>query len=328
MAISPKISVIVPVYNVERYLSKCLDSILNQTFTEFECILVDDCSLDNCPAICDEYALKDQRIKVIHNQKNQGSSLSRQIGLAKAAGDYILFVDSDDWIEPDMLEVMYAKAIEGDFDTVFCDCYEESTGIVCTNRPTNNSIDKITLIKQLFSEEIRPSLPFQLIKRDLFSKVLFPQASCAEDWFITTQIIHYAERISYIPVTFYHYCCNPKSLTRNNLLEVKKLNENYRNYSLIVNFLKDKYNDISIFDPELSNFVNKVKTGIILNKRTRKEVYRLFELYPYSNKLIFNRKSTFPIYHKILLFLATKNILFPLRLLDLYYAIRKKMKKK
>jgi hypothetical protein len=109
-------------------------------------------------------------------------------------------------------------------------------------------------------------------------------------------------------------------------LEYKKIDENYNNYSIIVNFLKDKYNDISIFDPELSNFVNKVKLSIILNKITRKNIDRLFELYPNSNKLIFNQKSRFALYHKILLYLATKKVLFPLRLMDVFYTLRKQFK--
>jgi len=318
----PKISIIVPVYNTEPYLRRCLDSILNQTFKEFECILIDDCSPDNCPAICDEYAEKDLRFKVIHNQQNQGSSLSRQIGLNQAKGNFIQFADSDDRIESNMVEMMYNKAIEGNFDIVYCDSIEEKTSIVFTNRPTYDSTDKTTLIKQLFAAEIHPSLPHQLIKHDLFLKVLFPQESFAEDWLITTQTIHYASKISYVPIVFHHYCYNPNSLTRNNRLEFKKINDNYSNYFKIIDFLGEHYNDISIFNPELSNFINKVKLSIILNKKTRKNINRLFELYPPSNRLIFNKKSSFPLYHKIFLFLAVKNILFPLKLLDVYYALR------
>ena len=97
----PKISVIVPVYKVEPYLRKCLDSIINQTYRNLQIILVDDGSPDNCGAICDEYASKDSRIEVIH-EENGGVSAARNAGLKLAAGDYIGWVDSDDWIEPDM----------------------------------------------------------------------------------------------------------------------------------------------------------------------------------------------------------------------------------
>ena len=105
------ISIIVPVYNTAKYLEKCLASILAQTFTEYECILIDDNSQDTSLEICDSYAKKDNRIKVFHNKKNAGSSLSRKIGLTAAKGDYIVYIDSDDWIENSMIEKMYQKAV-------------------------------------------------------------------------------------------------------------------------------------------------------------------------------------------------------------------------
>lgn len=113
----PVISIIVPVYKVEKVLSRCIDSILNQTFTKFELILVDDGSPDTCPKICDEYAIKDSRIKVIH-QKNLGVSVARNSGLDIARGDFIGFVDSDDWIEPKTYEIAYNTAIEKQADIV------------------------------------------------------------------------------------------------------------------------------------------------------------------------------------------------------------------
>lgn len=111
---NPKISVIVPVYNVEKYLRRCIDSILAQTFSDFELLLIDDGSKDRSGDICDEYALKDQRIKVFHNS-NQGASAARNFGLSKAKGEYVSFIDSDDWMEStyyeDFLERMTSSMI-------------------------------------------------------------------------------------------------------------------------------------------------------------------------------------------------------------------------
>lgn len=115
----PKISIIVPVYNVEKYLRRCIDSILAQTFTEFELILVDDGSPDGCPAICDEYAVQDDRIRVIH-QTNSGVSVARNAGLDVVRGEWIGFVDSDDWIEPNMYEYLYSVAKKTNADAVVC----------------------------------------------------------------------------------------------------------------------------------------------------------------------------------------------------------------
>ena len=105
----PRLSVIVPVYKVEKYIHKCVDSILNQTFTDFELILVDDGSPDNCGRICDEYAEKDSRVRVIH-KKNGGVSDARNVGVVESKGDYISFVDPDDWIETNALEQIWNKA--------------------------------------------------------------------------------------------------------------------------------------------------------------------------------------------------------------------------
>lgn len=112
----PKVSVIVPVYNAEKYLSECVDSILNQTIEDIECILVDDGSTDGSPAICDLYVTKDSRVKVIHKQNGRAAS-ARNAGLRVVTGDYIAFVDADDWISPDMYEKMLAQGA----DVCLCD---------------------------------------------------------------------------------------------------------------------------------------------------------------------------------------------------------------
>ena len=107
----PMITIIVPVFNVEQYLPKCVDSIINQTYSNLEILLIDDGSQDRCGEICDEYAKKDSRIQVFHT-KNRGLSVARNLGLQEAKGEYIGFVDSDDWIEPDMYEVLLSKMRE------------------------------------------------------------------------------------------------------------------------------------------------------------------------------------------------------------------------
>ena len=118
----PKLSVIVPVYNTEKYLRECIDSILAQTFTDFELILVDDGSPDGSGAICDEYVAKDPRVQVIH-QKNGGVTKARKAGMGIAKGEWISFVDSDDWIDPAMYKAMLEKATISDAKMVICDAY-------------------------------------------------------------------------------------------------------------------------------------------------------------------------------------------------------------
>ena len=116
-----EISIIVPVYKVEKYLRRCIDSIAAQTFTDWECILVDDGSPDDSGTICDEYAENDKRFRVFH-QENAGVSAARNKGLDEAKGEWICFVDSDDWIEKEMLEKMYNLAVKNKAEVVVCGC--------------------------------------------------------------------------------------------------------------------------------------------------------------------------------------------------------------
>ena len=114
------VSVVVPVYQAENYLNRCLDSILAQTLENFELILINDGSKDKSGEICDEYKRKDKRIRVIH-KRNEGVSRARQVGLDLARGEYIIYVDPDDWVERDYLETLYSKAISENADMIICD---------------------------------------------------------------------------------------------------------------------------------------------------------------------------------------------------------------
>ena len=113
----PVVSIIIPVYKVEKYFAECMESVLNQTLQEIEVILVDDGSPDNCPRMCDQYAAQDNRVRV-HHQKNAGVSVARNVGIKMAQGDWIMFVDPDDWLELDAAEVLYRKAVEAEVDIV------------------------------------------------------------------------------------------------------------------------------------------------------------------------------------------------------------------
>lgn len=147
----PELSIIVPVYKVEKYLPRCIDSILAQTFRDFELILIDDGSPDNCGAICDEYAAQDSRIRVIH-QPNAGVSAARNAGLDIATGAYLGFVDSDDWIEPEMYETMIATAKEKQVDVVVCGvnyCEEDGT-FIRSDLGSEGSYDKEQMLFALY----------------------------------------------------------------------------------------------------------------------------------------------------------------------------------
>ena len=165
---NPKISVIVPVYKVEKYLDKCVESIVNQTYKNLEIILVDDGSPDNCPAMCDAWAEKDERIKVIHKE-NGGVSSARNAALEVATGDYIGFVDSDDWIEPDMYEYLVSLILDNDAQIA---CVQELTVDEnnCSNVEISNDdeiIEKYDYIG-ILSHDVTPYLCTKLYSKCLF----------------------------------------------------------------------------------------------------------------------------------------------------------------
>lgn len=225
----PEISVIVPVYKVEPYLRKCVDSILAQTFTDIELILIDDGSPDNCGAICDEYAAKDNRVVVIH-QQNAGVSAARNAGLDIARGSYIGFVDSDDWIEPEMYETMLRTAKESNADVVICGAKYtdvEGTSFVPTFLQERAYHTSEEMLKELFGMPC----PFgggvynKLFLAKVIDKVRFDaDISMGEDWiYLYNAFLHCKNGIQ-IPQSFYAIVERLGSATRDenakNLYEI------------------------------------------------------------------------------------------------------------
>lgn len=195
-------SIIVPVYNVEKYLDKCLASISEQTFKEFECIVVDDGSPDNSNDIIDRYVNKDQRFKVIH-QKNMGISAARNAGLAIAQGDYVAFVDSDDYISNEYLEKFALKIANTDADIVICGFIEvlkDSQKTVCFEAPSTE------VIKQNILADIWPSYSWnKCYKKYLFENIRFPVGKIFEDLLTIPEVCLNAHKIVCIPEKLYYY---------------------------------------------------------------------------------------------------------------------------
>lgn len=198
------VSVLIPAYNVERYLPKCLDSVLCQTFKDFEIILIDDGSTDKTGEICEDYRKKDFRVKVYH-QENRGISATRELCLQKACGEFIQFVDSDDWIEPNMLEILVKVANDTKSDIVAFDFrthYFHKTEIVslpCREIETfrRNCISSLWTV--LWKNFIR----MNLVKDNL---IHFPVGiDGGEDYFVMSLLSLFAKRIAYVPQPFYNY---------------------------------------------------------------------------------------------------------------------------
>lgn len=215
------ISVIVPVYNVEKYLNRCIHSILKQTYKNFELILVNDGSTDNCGKICDEFSEIDHRIRVIHKE-NRGLSSARNAGINAADGKYIVFVDSDDYVHEKMLEDLYESIIESDSDVALCNfIYVNEFGEELEDRnvksPINNEIltsydalNRLSAINDCYYVVAWN----KLYKRDLFEDMEFPDGKCHEDEFIVHEIFDKCKTVSCIKTPLYYYVQRCDSIMR------------------------------------------------------------------------------------------------------------------
>ncbi len=269
-----KISVIVPVYNSEKYLVRCLDSIKSQTYSNLEIILIDDGSADNSPAICDSYAKSDSRFIVIH-KKNAGVSAARNDGLFHCTGDYITFVDSDDYIDNDMYSTMISISIKHSVDIVMCDCLKEfgSHQEKYSHNIRSGYYDYEDLKNKYYPNllitpdcEYPPAISnwLLMIKSECIKKndqliCKYPDGvKYSEDLFFGAQVISKAKSFYYLKdKCFYHYVANDSSATHT--FNPKK----WDNYLMLHNKIKNYFTDFKEFD--LSDQINRLLLFFLYN---------------------------------------------------------------
>ena len=279
-----KISVIVPVYNVEQYLSQCLDSIINQTYKNLEIICVDDGSPDNSGKILDEYAEKDNRIKVIH-QENQGVSVARNTGLDNATGEWVSFIDSDDYIKLDFYERMINVALKNNSQVVQCRVYRNQKplyGGKCIRTSGFGNI--ISILKRGYSCNKLWSL--ELINKN---NIRFYPGIYVEDILFSVQVAFYANSWETIDYDGYFYRYNPSSIT-NDVTKKSKMNKDvFHVIKMSLDFVKNK--DISPKD------LNILKTFLVsqllsIEDLSNKSTFVRFRNLLGFNKLLFSKRFT------------------------------------
>lgn len=274
------ISVIVPVYRVEPYLKRCIDSILGQTFTDLELVLVNDGSPDNCGKICDEYAMKDQRVHVIH-QENEGLSAARNTGIDWVINfsdsKWITFVDSDDWIHPSMLEILYNTATDSNVAISVCDYY------LSNGKEAQIDLKNIKYEKRDVEEaySLRGGLIDlacgKLFLRELFQSIRFPKGKLFEDAWTTYKVVFQEKEITMIYEKLYFYYVNENSISRSSwspewLTEVEAHEEqieffNSNHYNIA---LKEALN---VFFWVLYRQQENMKKNLIYTKEYEKELF-------------------------------------------------------
>ncbi len=320
------ITIIVPIYNVENFLKKCLDSIIMQTYNKLEIILIDDGSNDKSGFICDEYAKKDKRIRVIH-QANKGLSEARNRGIELSNGKYIGFVDSDDYISKDMYKTLYYNIKSYNADISICKYKYIKKDCICTFDNIDNieiygNYNAIKILLDNNNKIITDHMWNKLYKKELFNNIKFPCNKNYEDVAIQYKLINLSNKIVYTPSCLYAYCERRQSILNNTneILIHNKIDFN----EMRAKFLLNKYpllkNEIqknlficyltSFCDISKTNnrdiiyndyFSNKYKKMVCLKKKINfKELNLKLKLIYYL--LIINKKLFLFFYHNIFLF--------------------------
>lgn len=302
-----KISVIVPIYNVEKYLHKCIDSILAQTFKNYEIILVDDGSPDNSPKIADEYAEKYPEIISVLHKKNGGVGEARNYGIDHAKGEYLLILDSDDYIEPDMFQCLYNNIVSYNSDIVICGfkTVTESGKVMSVteeNLPENKSM---TLDENRELMMINPAPWNKLYKRELFTNhedIRYPSGVWYEDFRTTIKILNLAKNITYVNKPLYNYMRHEGSITNNKncdknseIIDAMKDILSYFKNDNIYEKYKDELEYMTIFHVYIAT---SVRVLMVDRKHPLLETFRSFsyENFPqwksnkYLNQLDSNKK--------------------------------------
>lgn len=237
------ISVIIPVYKVEKYLEQCISSVIRQTYRNLEIILVDDGSPDNCPKICDEYAKKDNRIKVIH-KKNGGLSDARNVGTESANGTYLTYIDSDDFVSEDYIEYMYSLLKKSE-DLTFSACgvkvIRENTIIKKDNNPNFNIYSsEEAFVSLLYDSGLFLSAWGKLFKTNFIKKYPFPKGEVYEDTAVIYKWINDSNKIIYGEKDCYYYVCRANSISKQ-----KEFNNSEIDYiehtEAMLNFINKNY---------------------------------------------------------------------------------------
>lgn len=280
----PKVSIVVPIYNVEKYLDRCLQSIINQTLREIEIILVDDESPDNCPKICDAYAKIDNRIKVIH-KKNEGLGFARNSGMNIATGEYVAFVDSDDYIDLDYYEKLYRNSQNSDL--VLCGYKNvDNKGKIVNihnNLLSSNVFQGENILNQILLAmignvlgkiEMGISVWKGMYKRENFLKYKIKFCSerefISEDYIFHLDYIPICKKIVYVDDVYYYYCDNSTSLTR------KYNPKRFENVQILYNEVCRKLKKLNLYEKAIKGvdhaFIGNVRVCIKQERYNEKKI--------------------------------------------------------
>lgn len=288
----PKVSVIIPVYGVEKYIERCARSLFEQTLDDIEYLFIDDCSPDRSIEILknvlEEYPNRKDQVIVHRMEKNSGQAAVRKWGMLNATGDYVIHCDSDDWVDSKLYQIMYSDALENNSDLVVCD-YQIHNGeccIKCFEGCRTKDVNRFQ--ENLLSEKNAWALWNKLIKRNLIEYIeYFPEKNMGEDLVLCMQMICFSQCLSYVENVYYYYFINEESIVHIKDTEtiISKYYQNHDNLNLLIKFYRNQ------------NLFDKLKKHIDWLKYTVKR-----NLYIKDSKIAKFRKTVYPfLEYKLLL---------------------------
>lgn len=274
----PKVSVIIPVFGVEKYIERCAVSLFEQTLEDIEFIFVDDCtpdkSIEILKEVLDNYPNRKNQVIIHRMDQNSGLPLVRKWGIQNATGDYVIHCDSDDWVDTNMYYEMYIKAQNEDADVVVCDymIHDGTNGkTICACHAT----EKCKFISDMLFQKDSWSLWNKMYKRTCYKDIIFSKDNMGEDMALTMQLIYQCEKISYINKPYYFYYTNNNSISRKNVKDavIKKFYQYKENFQLVHNFFCNKP-EFKLLDKEFTWVKYSIKSLLVFPDKECKKLWR------------------------------------------------------
>lgn len=301
----PKVSIIIPVYGVEKYIERCARSLFEQTLDDIEYLFIDDCTPDKSVEILkrvlEEYPHRKSQVVIHRMEQNSGQAKVREWGMRNARGEYVIHCDSDDWVDVDMYEKMYKKSVSADYDIVVCDYYE-SDGIshVRKNEYISDKVEET--MSSILLKKTHSVLWNKLVKKSIYNnEIIYPIANNAEDYALLVQLAYHSKSFGYVNEPLYFYFYNTSSLTKvmTNENLINRFNQSVSNIGIVESFLR-KNQSLAKYSDEL-DCIKVIEKEILISSSFDKELYKKWagaykEIFPrilLNNKINLRRKLRF-----------------------------------
>lgn len=311
----PKVSVIIPVYCVEKYIEKCCRTLFEQTLDDIEYLFIDDCTPDKSIIILrrvlEEYPNRHSQVVIHKMEYNSGQAAVRNWGAQHATGDFVIHCDSDDWVEPDMLKSMYECAVKENADLVICD-FTRTDGSKCDVEHCCHSTDLNIFKENCLLQYDHWSLCNKLFRRICYEGITYPNGALGEDMMTCLQLLDNCKKIAYVNRSFYNYYFNPNSITKKRTIEnyVRNFYLLKENTDFVIDYIRKNYDSEAIDIDLACKYLKMVNSFSLLYVKHLPEYNKLWKESMQAMPLRFFTNSKINSYNKIVYILSVLN-LFP-----------------